>query len=499
MKTRTMWLTVVIAAALILMAGSAGALTGQPAPEAIVDGGFNYQGRLTDLNGTPLDGTFPMQFQVYDDSNAGTMLWDSGSVNVAVDNGLFNVKLGVNPFDFNGQGLWLRIQVDGEWLAPRQELLPVPYALSLRPGAIIQGEPTEWEGWVLSVNMDGTYPLGKAVWATAATGSALFGDSTGGWGVRGFSEEGYAVYGIDGGSQQARGYGGYFTSNTGVGVYGYSSASSVAANAYTPGVYGRSANGVGVYGWSDDGDAGVLGHSDGVGVSGWSEHGHGVYGVAAGSAVDGGYGGYFRSDNYRGLYASGDDTYYAGYFENPVGAAGPGLWVDGALWTTGSKTGYVVDMALNEGPGPLETGDVVVVTGFDEPIAGEIPVIKVRKATEEGSTGVVGVVDQPFVVQTDPEGEGKTIAKPAAGTANLADDTALEPGEYLSIVTLGAFKAIKVDASYGAIQPGDLLVSSPTPGYAMRADDPRLGTVIGKALGGLDEGSGIVPVLVTFQ
>ena len=42
----------------------------------------------------------------------------------------------------------------------------------------------------------------------------------------------------------------------------------------------------------------------------------------------------------------------------------------------------------------------------------------------------------------------------------------------------------KVDARYGAIEVGDLLTTSPTPGHAMKVDDPlkAFGTVIGKAL-----------------
>jgi hypothetical protein len=490
MKTRIIWVTGILVMALTLMTGGAGALDRQTTPTtaaaaavAAVAAGINYQGRLTDPGGTPLNGTFPMQFQIHSTLTGNSILWDSGIISVDVDHGLFNVKLAVDPTDFDGQALWLRIYVNGEWLSPRQELLPVPYALSLRPGAQIRSTDS---GIALQV-------------ANSATGSAVRGESANGWGVYGFSENTYAVYGVDGGATQGKGYGGYFTSNTGIGVYGYSSATSVTANTYTPGVYGRSANGIGVLGVSDDEDAGVLGQSDGVGVYGRSEHSHGVRGVAEGPATDQGYGGYFRSDNYRGLYARGDDTYYAGYFENPAGAGHAGLWVDGNLWVTGSKTGYVVDMAINEGPESLETGDVVVVTGFVEPIAGDIPTIKVRKAAEEESTGVVGVVDQPFAVQTDPKDEGKTIAKPITEIASLADDTAIEPGEYLSMVTLGAFKAIKADASYGAIQPGDLLVASSNPGHAMRADDPRVGTVIGKAMGELDKGTGIIPVLVTLH
>ena len=57
----------------------------------------------------------------------------------------------------------------------------------------------------------------------------------------------------------------------------------------------------------------------------------------------------------------------------------------------------------------------------------------------------------------------------------------------------------KVDAGYGPIQVGDLLVVSPTPGHAMRADDPAPGTVLAKALEPLDAGTGLVTVLVMLR
>jgi hypothetical protein len=59
----------------------------------------------------------------------------------------------------------------------------------------------------------------------------------------------------------------------------------------------------------------------------------------------------------------------------------------------------------------------------------------------------------------------------------------------------------KVDANYGTIRCGDLLVSSPTPGHAMRASDSAStpGAVLGKALRGLDAGTGLVPILVCLQ
>jgi hypothetical protein len=73
----------------------------------------------------------------------------------------------------------------------------------------------------------------------------------------------------------------------------------------------------------------------------------------------------------------------------------------------------------------------------------------------------------------------------------------IEPQQYGQVVTLGSFKMIKVDATLQPIRPGDLLVSSPTPGLAMASDDPKIGTVIGKALGSLDSGTGTIPLLVS--
>jgi hypothetical protein len=56
-----------------------------------------------------------------------------------------------------------------------------------------------------------------------------------------------------------------------------------------------------------------------------------------------------------------------------------------------------------------------------------------------------------------------------------------------------------VDASFGAIAPGDLLVSAPTPGHAMREAAPLPGTVVGKALEPLAAGQGIIRVLVMLR
>lgn len=124
----------------------------------------------------------------------------------------------------------------------------------------------------------------------------------------------------------------------------------------------------------DDGAVGVMGYS-----SSW-------------------YAGCFYSGHHA-LRSSSGEGYFAAYFKNRGGDDEPDLRVDGYSIFGGAKTGYVVDICLSAGPEPLETGDVVIVTGFSERVVGDIPVIAVRKATEAESTSVVGVVDLPFVVE----------------------------------------------------------------------------------------------------
>jgi hypothetical protein len=59
----------------------------------------------------------------------------------------------------------------------------------------------------------------------------------------------------------------------------------------------------------------------------------------------------------------------------------------------------------------------------------------------------------------------------------------------------------KASAENGPIERGDLLVTSSTPGHAMKGTDRNrmLGAVVGKALEPLREGKGVIQVLVTLQ
>jgi hypothetical protein len=479
MNTRKLWITAALATVLVLAAGGAAALPGVTSPDAIVASKINYQGRLTDPGGAPLSGTFPMRFQVYDDPAAGTLLWDSGVINVDVDHGLFNVALAVDPANFNGQALWLRIYVDGEWLSPRQELLPVPYALSLRPGAIVQGEPTGWEGHVVRVNMEGAYPLGKAVWGTVSTGQAIRGDATGGYGLIGYTEEGYAVYGVDSGGAVARGYGGYFDSANGVGVYGHSNAPSYYTNMYAPGVYGRSAHGAGVYGLGDS--------TSWPGYGGYFEGRLGVGARSSGTSSQDGYAGSFVSENYRGIFVLSQGGWYDAYFAG-IG----GVYSAGGYWSLRADRTLVV----NGSDETLEPGDVVALAGVVESPFGGEPLLAVRKADASHASAIVGVAVQAVRLEMKEveRGAGETLdVQPVEGN--------IPPQGYLAIVTGGLAPAVRVDAPSESLEIGDLLTVSSRPGRVQKAGASVQsdGTILGKVAGPVDVETGTVPVFVVLR
>jgi len=85
----------------------------------------------------------------------------------------------------------------------------------------------------------------------------------------------------------------------------------------------------------------------------------------------------------------------------------------------------------------------------------------------------------------------------------LATPHRMDDSEIASEVPLAVVGIVpcKVSTENGPIRRGDLLVSSSTPGYAMRGTDRRrmLGAVVGNALEPLASGKGVIEVLVTLQ
>lgn len=119
--------------------------------------------------------------------------------------------------------------------------------------------------------------------------------------------------------------------------------------------------------------------------------------------------------------------------------------------------------------------------------------------------GTVMVLGEGEKLQQSQIAYDKRVAGVISGAGNYKPGLILDKQESssnlrLPIALMGKVYC-KVDASYGAIEVGDLLTTSPTPGHAMKADNPlkAFGTVIGKALRPLAEGQGLIPVLVALQ
>jgi hypothetical protein len=68
-------------------------------------------------------------------------------------------------------------------------------------------------------------------------------------------------------------------------------------------------------------------------------------------------------------------------------------------------------------------------------------------------------------------------------------------------VALSGRVYVQADTSNGPIKPGDLLTTSKNPGRAMKVTNhsKAQGAILGKAMTGLNEGKGMVLVLVTLQ
>jgi hypothetical protein len=118
------------------------------------------------------------------------------------------------------------------------------------------------------------------------------------------------------------------------------------------------------------------------------------------------------------------------------------------------------------------------------------------------------------VVVADPATDNRVQIAAVAYDTAVAGVVSAQPGVLLGEAGPGKVAVaqsgrvlVKVDASYGPIKRGDLLVASPTPGHAMRSEAltvsgvslHRPGTILGKALGNLASGQGEMLVLVTLQ
>ena len=123
------------------------------------------------------------------------------------------------------------------------------------------------------------------------------------------------------------------------------------------------------------------------------------------------------------------------------------------------------------------------------------------EGAEPGTVMVIGD-DSRLCVST--QAYDRTVAGVVAGAGTYRPGIILgrQPHQTNSLpIALVGRVCCKVDADHGAIRIGDLLTTSPSPGHAMRAKRPAraFGSILGKALGSLSSGQGLVPILVTLQ
>ncbi len=457
-----------------------------------------YSSRLTDEAGQPVaDGKYDVQFALYDAEKGGQLLWSETQSGIAVQGGALDVSLGEAapiPNKVSEQkDLWLAVSVRGPndkdftLLNPRQSFngpaavsaLTCPhshftdswngtsssYGLIVSNGGTGDGiraysaSPNNNYAAIWAVNTDST-GAGTAVYARSVKGFGVYGTSTSGAGVVGktitTTGDTTGVWGeVASSGTYARGVVGWATKTTGInyGVWGES----------------ESSNGTGVYGQGFTGVRGYSPYAAGFGVSGSSANGDGVIGdTTDGVAV-------LAMSNGTGVGLEVDGQFSGNLIEAWHGPLFPDrrFYVSnvGNVYADGSYTSPAADMAeMLPAADGLEPGDVLVVG----------PNGHLSRSTQSNQASVVGVYS----------------TKPAfvGGSEDGADPNSKIPLAVVGIVP------VKVSAENGAIQPGDLLVASSLPGHAMRAPvNPAPGTVIGKALGTLNSGAGIVEMLVMLR
>jgi hypothetical protein len=318
------------------------------------------------------------------------------------------------------------------------------------------GESTDGVPAVKGVNTDG----GIGVHGVATTNHGVHGDSTSGRGVVGISKSFFGVFGH---------------SDTFTGVGGESATSAGVAGKGGPGQPG-------VVGDSDGGD-GVLGRGR-RGVVGVSNE---FQGVAGESTQNAGVVGLSHSNNNAGVFADNDNGGFGVIALSEKGTSGIGIFAKGSR--VAARFEGDVEVAKG-GDIRLENGDCAEDFDIADPHSAE--------------SGTVMVVSEEGALRESRQAYDKRVAGVISGAGSYRPAIVLDKQQSESnrqpVALLGKVYC-KVDAQYGAVEVGDLLTTSTTPGYAMRTEDPlkAFGAVIGKALRPLKEGRGLIPILIALQ
>jgi hypothetical protein len=476
---------------------------------------FTYQGRLNE-NGSPANGDYDLKFSIFDDPIAGSQVGDSlTNAPTSVSNGLFTVTLDFGAGVFTGAPRWLEIGVtangngeDFTALSPRQALTASPYAIFAGTSANVASGSV-----VTSLNGlkdDVTLEAGANVTLTPNGNTlTLAAAGVGGSGI--WSVLNNNAY--------------YNAGNVGIGTAAPLASLDVLGN------WNGEQGALNLFGDRPSvrftGDAGSANQS-------WLMHLGGgpgdllFYRRAAGAepwiptlslgAADGNVG-------------LGTTTPQAKlHIYDPAGSVthvietggGINAWtrVDFAnangQWRVGTSRGFNGDQFYFYRRGATVNAFAIQPNG-DASLQGTMScnVLTIRGGAdvaepfampEEIAKGSVMVIDDahPGQLKLSAEAYDTRVAGIVSGANGinpgiaLHQQGAIEGGQN---VALSGRVYVQADAAFGAIRPGDLLTTSDTPGHAMKVTDhaKSQGAILGKAMGSLSEGKGMVLVLVTLQ
>lgn len=425
---------------------------------------IGFQGKLTNPDGQPVpDGDYEMTVRFVTDDTGSTSLYTETQT-ITVKNGLFDVDIDDFPphifssgVDQSEDTLYMEVTIDGETLLPRKPVPGAAYAHGLVAGSGVVG-PRQDADNVTDGGFGAAFTVVNNQPASSNPG-----------------------FGID----TRAGNAGLYTDNL---------AGDTSGN--------QSPN-------PEDNPDIILGGEYATDSSGsTATDTFGGPGVISSDPELGGSDIHLRSNDEIWLYKdwdSGDSSEFRIYDNGTddqqlvLNNAGD-LSIDGSYSSGGADYAELIDVEGNDETG-YEPGDVLVISDAQDRA--------VERSSSARSTRVIGVYStQPGVLggAGTPEEQAARRAE-AAEAAGIEDPQSLTEAQRQKIktsdgmveVAIAGIVPVKVSAENGAIQRGDLLTTSSTPGHAMKATDPQLGTIVGKAMGELDSGTGTIEMLVMLQ
>lgn len=238
-------------------------------------------------------------------------------------------------------------------------------------------------------------------------------------------------------------------------------------------------NDYGVYGEHSDGNFGSLGNKS-SGAYGFSNSNYGVYGTSnTGAGV-------------MGTSNTGRGGYFESYGSNSTGS---GLYAKG-----GDAGGYAAEFQGKVAIRKLSDGSIVLILGEGMDYSEGFDVIQSELITPGTVLSIDPEHPERLVMST--EAYDTKVAGIVAGAGGLESGIRLGAEEFDHDVALAGRVYCNVDATTDTIEPGDLLTTSVTPGYAAKATDysRAQGAILGKAMQRLEKGhKGQILVLVTLQ